>query len=94
MAGPDAGLPWDGGVGGRNWRGTDRAALAGPWAVLMTTDTGEREEVFPSLFQAELFLSYIPLAAVISEEFAAVRSAILSPLVGAGKGERPAQGVN
>ena len=53
----------------------------GPTAVVMTTDDGEREEVFATRWQAELFLSCVPMMAVISEEFAAVRSAILSPLV-------------
>jgi hypothetical protein len=63
-----------------------RAALhPGPTAVLMTTDDGEREEVFATRRQAELFLSYIPVMAVVSAEFAAVRSAILSPLVAAGR---------
>ncbi len=52
----------------------------GPTAVLMTTDDGEREEVFATRWQAELFLLYIPMMALISDEFAAVRSAILSPL--------------
>ena len=52
----------------------------GPTAVLMTTDDGEREEVFATRWQAELFLFYIPMMALISDEFAAVRSAILSPL--------------
>ena len=47
----------------------------------MTTDDGEREEVFATRWQAELFLSHIPVMALLMEEFAAVRSAMLSPLV-------------
>ena len=57
-----------------------RGALGGPTAVLMETDDGEREEVFASRFQAELFVYYLPMMAQVSAEFAAVRSAILSPL--------------
>ena len=61
--------------------GEGRAALhPGPTAVVMTTDDGEREEVFATRWQAELFLSHIPVMALLMEEFAAVRSAMLSPL--------------
>ena len=45
----------------------------GPTAVLMTTDDGEREEVFATRWQADLFLLYIPVMALVSDEFAAVR---------------------
>ena len=51
-----------------------------PTAVLMETEDGEVELVFATRWQAELFLAYIPMMAVVSEEFARVRSAILSPL--------------
>ncbi len=62
--------------------GDGSAALhPGPTAVVMATDDGEREEVFATRWQAELFLSHIPVMAVVSDEFAAVRSAMLSPLV-------------
>ena len=56
------------------------AVGTGPTAVLMETDEGEREEVFATRFQAELFVYYLPMMALVSAEFAAVRSAILSPL--------------
>ena len=65
---------------GRPGDGRDALHL-GPTAVVMTTEEGEREEMFATRWQAELFLSYIPVMAVVSEEFAAVRSAILSPLL-------------
>lgn len=58
-----------------------KSSPGGPTAVVMTTDDGRQEEVFATRWQAELFLSYIPIMALISEEFAAVRSAILSPLL-------------
>lgn len=59
----------------------------GPTAVVMFTDDGEREEVFATRFQAELFLSYLPALAHVAEEFAAVRGAILSPLKETGVGQ-------
>lgn len=59
---------------------TNDSRRDGPTAVVMFTDDGEREEVFATRFQAELFLSYLPALAHVAGEFAAVRSAILSPL--------------
>jgi hypothetical protein len=65
---------------------TDDARRDGPTAVVMFTDDGEREEVFATRFQAELFLSYLPALAHVAVEFAAVRGAILSPLEVTGVG--------
>ena len=66
---------------------TDDARRDGPTAVVMFTDDGEREEVFATRFQAELFLSYLPALAHVVGEFAAVRGAILSPLSEAAVGQ-------
>jgi hypothetical protein len=53
-----------------------------PCSVILELDDGETQEhVFATRFLAELFISNIPMMAVIMEEWAAVRSAILSPLV-------------